>query len=654
MAPSKDILELVNGSSSDPSPTPTPEASPEDSRGLMGTLADTVSPMLPGVGDNPYAQAMVGGVGDAIDSIPGQVAGIGEALTTNPLTTAKNMWTHATSGSIPNGIADVAQLAGPLGGLPGVAASGAMRGAANWWDKGLSAPEGIREVTSNALAPFALPGLVKGVGAGASKVANILPERVQQAPLATRLRSKILGPKLGKQGVDFSKGKTGTNATGDLELVLRNTPLVKELTDDGIISGANVSTWVPKYADAMNKLYDKSVGTYSRPLGPNGETIGAQAPIMPQVIISSPQGIRYVTRTPRLEKLMEEKANNPEIALEINNAIAGWRSQLDGGKTLNPYGEAVEHPGVMTINDLNNLKKQFSLQENGIWKDGQPTGKFPEIVDQAEMAFAADLKDMLLESTQAAADKFGTPAALAAAKELGPINEKWSRYIEARRSMSDLGKSLSDPSIPTMGVNNVGRTAVAYAAGGPAAVAGALGMMSKRGMGMTAAGLENAGGVIDAMRPMGRGLSSLGSATLMNPSVMSLGGAVNNMSPGMEAQAQSPLPRTPEAVKQAQGAISQMLPPELQPQFWAALEGNNDDISEFMGRAVSQVPALAQMFMESKVSPTEFGNRFDDPMTTYGMFQNVTSKMLRGELDPLRAYREQKDVVRGRVPRSER
>lgn len=652
MAPSKDILELVNGSSSEPSPSPTPEASPEEGRGLMGTLADTVSPMLPGVGDNPYAQAMVGGVGDAVDSIPGQIAGIGEALTTNPATTVKNMWTHATSGSIPNGIADVAQLAGPLGGLPGIAVSGAMRGAANWYDKGLSAPEGIREVTSNTLAPFALPSIIRGSRAGASKVAGLLPERVQQAPLATRLRSKILGPKLGKQGVDFAE--TGTNATGDLELVLRNTPLVKELTDDGIISGANVSTWVPKYADALNKLYEKSVGTYSKPVGKMGETLGDEAATISRAIINTPAGTRSMTITPRLEKLMAEKAKNPEIATEINNALEGWRSQLDGGKTFDSFGQEVILPGVQTIKELNDLKKQFSLQEGGIWKDGQPSGKFPEIVDQAEMAFAADLKDMLLQSTKDAAQRLGTPKAIKAAEELGPLNEKWSRYIEARRSMSDLGKSLSDPSIPTMGVNNVGRTAVAYAAGGPAAVAGALGMMSKRGMGMTAAGLDTAGGVIDAMRPMGRGLSSLGSATVMRPDVMSLGGAVNNMTPGMEAQAQSPLPRTPEAVRQAQGAISQILPPELQPQFWAALEGDNDDISEFMGRAVSQVPALAQMFMESKVSPTEFGNRFDDPMTTYGMFQNVTSKMLRGELDPLRAYREQKDVVRGRVPRSER
>lgn len=608
------------------------------------------------------AQSTLSAVGNglmgALGSVPGQIGAMAEA----PFAAARflehpidNSISYFGDRSTPQLAADAVGL-GALG-APNPVVSGLISGTSRGLANAYEMPEGtpfndrLEQFTTDAFSPFAMPMVGGTTSAVTKKVSGPIASRLKEAPLSDRLATSVI----------FTRAKRiDEDALSAGELKFAENAAVKMFREDGVLQGPSAKRWVANYYGNLNKLEGEVEGILSKPVGPAGESLGSASASVP-IRMGGATGASPQPIFTKAEQFIQDSKVAPSTRALMEEQLNEWRQTLTGFDL--PDGTQV--PGVATINDLQKAKRSIYNDNSSMYRRmGQNPENIPPELEQLTRKAAQDVVEMLNDSISQAAGKYGTKAQELAAK-FAPTNKKWGTYLDALKDF----RRLADVSTNPVKQLNL-RTAAGGGLGGMAGsvvgmpvLGSAMGGTLATPSGMAAASwganiAENVGQQLgNAMAPlsgpMGAGAGMLG-ATLNSPRAM---GAVSSfdqlINQGMpEAQAQQSLPRTPEGVMANPVAIMQLLPPEMHGQFQAALEGGNDSINKFMSNALVTVPGLAEQFVPSRVSPEEFGGQFQDPMATFDLYQDVTSQMLRGDMDPRKAYKAQKAAVQGKVPKT--
>lgn len=615
-----------------------------------------------GAGAQSFADAIVGGIGGAVGTIPDQIAGMTNipgavaGMAENLYEGNTGIGDYLTQRSGPQMVGDLAVPAGMfMGPVAGPAFMGGARGLANAYEMPEGTPfnDRVEQFTTDLLSPFALPGVIKGVGLaakGAKSGASALADSVRggpgikMAPMSDRLATSVI----------FSRPKR-LSKSGEGEIAFKEGEHYNLLKQDGVIS-PSIPFMVNEFSKKKDMLRAETRSVLSKPVGPNGATIGQAPAAFPSRLVENSSGEwQSIPAFPRAEKLIQEFKGEASTRSLMDEQLTEFRRMITGYEAVDPMtGQPTRYPGITSIDELQEMKKDFSIENSAAYKKmgGNPE-LIPDELDQLMRAAGRDIKDALGTRIKEVAGMYGDKAKDLAAK-FQPLNEKWSLYLDMDKDFRKLADVAFDPRKSNMnfraamGAGLGGAAGYALGAPGMGALAGAS--LGSPAVAMAASTAMDKFSALPGQIADIPGMRMLGGA-MQNPRVM---GPIASLSPmlnqGMNAQAQI-LPRTPEAVMANPQSVLPLLPPEMQPQFMKALEGGKEDVNQFMTQAMVNVPGLAQIFAQSWISPEEFGGRVQDPMTIYGMYEEVTSQMMRGDLDPRRAYRAQKDAVQGKVPK---
>lgn len=590
------------------------------------------------------------GVMDNLAALPGRALGsMGEQLlglaslpgmfldvATQPVgETAGNLMGHFAEQSIPQTAADAAIPLSMPAGVAAPAIQGASRGVANIADAFMAGQDPtfgqmVGEMALRTGEGYLFPGVTK-----LTKAARGTPEpKINKAPLANRIQENII-----------FKSKDNKLDVGETlarqEIVTTGGELTDFFKKEGIIRGHRPEDSVYRYIQKEKELGDRTNAVLSKPVTARNETIGQVEVDYPEArTINTGDGFQVDFDIPEVNEVLEKIGEMPpDIASQVDIAVNGWKQAL---------------AGTRTIDDLQKLKRLFYVENNKLWR-GTARETRPDAVERIEKAMGSYLKRTLNENVDRAGKTLGAEAQ-AQAKLFAPLNETWSKYLDGKQTFIDLGKSLTKPGF----MNPSLRGAMLGFGIGAAADSAAVGASAVLGGGQRA--MWAGANALDRVAPMFSGIDRaadmVGGATmgaLSNPQVMgpvaSLQGEFGFGSAEAQPLPPQPLPRTAEALRQNPGAVLPLLPPEMHSSFWKAMEGSKDDINNFMSRALQTVPGLVQSFEPSAVSQDEFGGRFQDPAVTFGLYQDVTSRMLKGELDPRKGYRDQLSVIQGKAPK---
>ena len=511
----------------------------------------------------------------------------------------------------------------------------------------------VEQFTEDTLSPFAVPMIGKALGAGAGALGSQLGKAKFSGSLADKLASSVI----------FQRSKRVINDPFSDEIEFKETALTKELRNDGVLQGPRPVQWVKNYERSLDNIATDARGVLTKSVGPKGETLGDAPANLPLRMTSGPNGPNVEVVLPRAEKFINDTSTVPSVRADMESLMREWRQLLQGYPIEDPAtGQITQVPGVNTISDLLEKRKAFYLDNASSYKAMRSNPEIlPEQIDQLMRAAGQDITDFLTDNINATASRLGKKAQ-DVASGFAPINAKWSRYIDAQKDFRKLADTISDPrkSIVRMGPGIGG--AVLGAAGStiglglPGMIAGgALG--TPQGIAAASWAAHGAENVLGAMSPMAGTAAHIAAPVagaiqqgLMSPRAMSIPASFDQFM-GNDAHAAPILPRTADGVRSNPAAIKPLLPPDMQGEFDLALRGDDDAINQFMQKALTVSPALQQAFAPSRVSQEEFGGQFQDPMARFQLFQEVTSQMLREDIDPRKAYRAQKDVAQGRVPK---
>lgn len=602
---------------------------------------------------NSALGAIGGGLMNALGSAPGQIAAMANlpGVVGDALQDPSQTFGALVNRSGPQLGADLIGLGAMA--IPNPAASGLVSGAARGLANAYEMPEGtpfndrLEQFTTDAMSPFALPVIGEvpsGIKKGAGK---ILGETVEQAALPDRLATSLIF----RRSKRLDRGKI---SQGVLEF--QENEIVRQLRKDGVLDTPKIPAMINRYYANLDMREAQIESIMNKGVGPNGESLGASpAAGVKRVMLTTPNGIQTRVEFPKAEKFIEESMATPSTRQAMEAQLDELRKVIDGYDL--PDGRRID--GVETIADLQKAKRTAYRDNQAMYqKLGLNPENIPDEFDQLTRKAVGDIVDMLNDSISTAAGRYGTEAQGLASK-FAPINKEWSVYLDALKDFRRLADTSTDMAKSLIGVRQGlgigGGVGADLMLGTPGLFTGAGAMLTTpQGLGAAQFGAQKLTDLGEFASPVAGPVINAGKAVMSDPRTM---GAVASFDQiinggGQQAYAQSFLPRTPEGVKANPVAVLQALPPEMHGQFQQALEGGNDEINRFMSQALMTVPGLAQKFAPSKISPEEFGGQFQDPMTTYGLYQEVTSQMLRGDMDPRKAYRAQKDVVQGKVPRA--